>query len=306
MMSKEIVLGTRGSKLALYQTNLVLNKLKELFPDNTFKLKKIVTKGDKFLTEPLESSIEKGFFVKEIQESLIKGEIDIAVHSLKDLPVDTNPHLFHAAILKRGDHRDSFLSSNNIPFDKLKPNSVIATSSNRRKAQILRLNPSLNVISIRGNIDTRIHKMDNNYCDGLVLAAAGLQRLNMLERVSNFFDDNQMLNAPSQGAIAVETRNEGEIKEMVSQLNHEKTRVCVSQERLFLKTLKGGCTSPIGAYCKIENNKLIIKGTVLSLNGNESITKILELEYNSNKNIGVDLAHKILNNGGDDILAGTR
>ena len=104
-----------------YQTNLVLNKLKELFPDNTFKLKKIVTKGDKFLTEPLESSIEKGFFVKEIQESLIKGEIDIAVHSLKDLPVDTNPHLFHAAILKRGDHRDSFLSSNNIPFDKLKP-----------------------------------------------------------------------------------------------------------------------------------------------------------------------------------------
>ena len=306
MMSREIVLGTRGSKLALYQTNQVLKKLQIQYPDHNFKLKKIITKGDKCLDESLESSIEKGFFVKEIQESLIKGEIDIAVHSLKDLPVDTHPDLFNAAILKRADHRDSFLSTNNIPFEKLKPNSVVATSSNRRRAQVLRLNPKLNVISIRGNIDTRINKLDNGYCDGLIIAAAALQRLKFLNRISNYFSEAQMLNAPGQGAIAVETRNEGEIKDMVSVLDHKNTRLCIAQERMFLKTLRGGCTSPIGAYCKIENNVVTIKGTVLSLNGKKSITNELNMEYTTNVNIGVDLARSILNSGGDKILVETR
>ena len=305
-MSREIILGTRGSKLALYQTNQVLKKLQIQYPDHNFKLKKIITKGDKCLDESLESSIEKGFFVKEIQESLIKGEIDIAVHSLKDLPVDTHPDLFNAAILKRADHRDSFLSKNNIPFEKLRPNSVVATSSNRRRAQVLRLNPKLNVISIRGNIDTRINKLDNGYCDGLILAAAALQRLKFLNRISNYFSEAQMLNAPGQGAIAVETRNEGEIKDMVSVLDHKNTRLCIAQERMFLKTLRGGCTSPIGAYCKIENNVVTIKGTVLSLNGKKSITNELNMEYTTNVNIGVDLAHSILNSGGDKILGETR
>ena len=306
MMSRKIVLGTRGSKLALYQTNQVLKKLQIQYPDHNFKLKKIITKGDKCLDESLESSIEKGFFVKEIQESLIKGEIDIAVHSLKDLPVDTHPDLFNAAILKRADHRDSFLSKNNIPFEKLKPNSVVATSSNRRRAQVLRLNPKLNVISIRGNIDTRINKLDNGYCDGLIIAAAALQRLKFLNRISNYFSEAQMLNAPGQGAIAVETRNEGEIKDMVSVLDHKNTRLCIAQERMFLKTLRGGCTSPIGAYCKIENNVVTIKGTVLSLNGKKSITNELNMEYTTNVNIGVDLARSILNSGGDKILGETR
>ena len=306
MMSREIILGTRGSKLALYQSNLVLNKLQTQYPNHNFKLKKILTKGDKFLEEPLETSIEKGFFVKEIQENLIEGKIDIAVHSLKDLPVDSHPDLINAAIIKRSDHRDSFLSKNNIPFDQLKSNAVIATSSNRRKAQILKLNPNFKVISIRGNIDTRINKLEERYCDGLILAAAGLERLKLLDKVSNYFDESQMINAPGQGAIAIETRNQGEIKDMVSKLDHEITRQCVIQERLFLKTLKGGCTSPIGAYCKIENNIIVICGNVLSLDGKESITKKLKIEYTSNVNIGVDLAHSILNSGGDKILAETR
>ena len=305
-MNSDIILGTRGSKLAMYQTTLVLNKLQNLFPDKNFKLKKIVTQGDKFLSEPLESSIEKGFFVKEIQDFLLKGEIDIAVHSLKDLPVDSHPDLINTAILKRSDHRDSFLSIDQIPFQDIKPNSTIATSSNRRRAQILKLNPTLKVISIRGNIDTRLKKLDNGYCDGLVLAAAGLERLKLKDRVSNFFKEEQMLNAPGQGAIAIETRNEGAVKDMVLSLDHENTRNCVYHERLFLKTLEGGCTSPIGAYCKIENDLITIKGTVLSLNGKESITKELKKEYNSSVNIGIDLANLILNSGGDKILAETR
>ena len=305
-MNSDIILGTRGSKLAMYQTTLVLNKLQNLFPDRNFKLKKIVTQGDKFLSEPLESSIEKGFFVKEIQDFLLKGEIDIAVHSLKDLPVDSHPDLINTAILKRSDHRDSFLSIDQIPFQDIKPNSIIATSSNRRRAQILKLNPTLKVISIRGNIDTRLKKLDNGYCDGLVLAAAGLERLKLKDRVSNFFKEEQMLNAPGQGAIAIETRNEGAVKDMVLSLDHENTRNCVYHERLFLKTLEGGCTSPIGAYCKIENDLITIKGTVLSLSGKESITKELKKEYNSSVNIGIDLANLILNSGGDKILAETR
>lgn len=305
-MNSDIILGTRGSKLAMYQTTLVLNKLQTLFPDKNFKLKKIVTQGDKFLSEPLESSIEKGFFVKEIQDFLLKGEIDIAVHSLKDLPVDSHPDLINTAILKRSDHRDSFLSIDQIPFQDIKPNSTIATSSNRRRAQILKLNPTLKVISIRGNIDTRLKKLDNGYCDGLVLAAAGLERLKLKDRVSNFFKEEQMLNAPGQGAIVIETRNEGAVKDLVLSLDHENTRNCVYHERLFLKTLEGGCTSPIGAYCKIENDLITLKGTVLSMDGKESITKELKTEYNSSVNIGIDLANLILNSGGDKILAETR
>ncbi len=305
-MNSDIILGTRGSKLAMYQTTLVLNKLQNLFPDKNFKLKKIVTQGDKFLSEPLESSIEKGFFVKEIQDFLLKGEIDIAVHSLKDLPVDSHPDLINTAILKRSDHRDSFLSIDQIPFQDIKPNSIIATSSNRRRAQILKLNPTLKVISIRGNIDTRLKKLDNGYCDGLVLAAAGLERLKLKDRVSNFFKEEQMLNAPGQGAIVIETRNEGAVKDLVLSLDHENTRNCVYHERLFLKTLEGGCTSPIGAYCKIENDLITLKGTVLSMDGKESITKELKTEYNSSVNIGIDLANLILNSGGDKILAETR
>lgn len=305
-MNSDIILGTRGSKLAMYQTTLVLNKLQNLFPDKNFKLKKIVTQGDKFLSEPLESSIEKGFFVKEIQDFLLKGEIDIAVHSLKDLPVDSHPDLINTAILKRSDHRDSFLSIDQIPFQDIKPNSTIATSSNRRRAQILKLNPTLKVISIRGNIDTRLKKLDNGYCDGLVLAAAGLERLKLKDRVSNFFKEEQMLNAPGQGAIVIETRNEGAVKDLVLSLDHENTRNCVYHERLFLKTLEGGCTSPIGAYCKIENDLITLKGTVLSMDGKESITKELKKEYNSSVNIGIDLANLILNSGGDKILAETR
>ena len=306
MKSRKIILGTRGSKLALFQTNLVLKKLQGLYPNYSFDLKKIVTKGDKFLNEPLESSIDKGYFVKEIQDNLIKGSIDIAVHSLKDLPVDSTPKLINAAILRRADHRDSFLSINKTPFQDIKPNSIIATSSNRRRAQILKLNPTLKVISIRGNIETRLKKLDSGYCHGLVLAAAGLERLKLKNRVSNYFNEQQMLNAPGQGAIAVETRNEGAVKDIVLSLDHENTRNCVYHERLFLKTLMGGCTSPIGAYCKIENNIITLKGTILSMNGTESITKELKIEYNSNVNIGIDLANLILNSGGDKILAETR
>ena len=306
MMSKEIILGTRGSKLALFQTNLVLKKLQNLFPECLFKLKKIITKGDKDLASPLETSIEKGFFVKEIQENLIEGKIDIAVHSLKDLPVDTHPSLSISAILRRGDHRDCFISKDNTPFEMLPSKSVIATSSNRRRAQILHLNPLLKVVSVRGNIDTRINKMIDGYCDGLVLASVALERLQISNFSPDFFDGNQMLNAPGQGAVAVETRSRGDIKDMVKMLDHIKTRYCVDQERLFLKTLKGGCTSPIASYCSIEGDKINLKGTVLSLNGQEIITKELESEYNSNVNVGINLASSILKDGGERILADSR
>ena len=198
---------------------------------------------------------------------------------------------------------DEFLKIKNI--SDLRNGVKIGSSSKRRELQLKKINSNISVINIRGNIDTRIKKLDSGYCDGIVLASAGLERLQISSRVSNYFNEEEMLNAPAQGAIAVETRNSGKIKELISKLDHLNTRLCVSQERLFLKTLMGGCTSPIGAYAKIEKNTITLKGSILSLDGKKSITKELKREYN-NSNIGVDLAHSILNSGGHNILADSR
>ena len=303
MKNNKILIGTRSSKLALYQSKLVQSKLEELYPNLSFILKKIKTKGDKLINEPLESSIEKGFFVKEIQQSLLNNDIDIAVHSLKDLPVDVPNGLKLTAILKRGNHRDSLLARYNVDiYDQTKP-LVIATSSNRRKSQLLRLNPSLKVKSIRGNIDTRISKMNDGYCDALVVATAALERLGISDKIFLNFSSSQMISAPAQGAIAVETRAGDKLGELIKKLDHQTTRICVNQERLFLKTLKGGCTAPIGAHSTIHDNNIIMKVIVSSLDGKKFITKELKSEYISTTKIGLDLANLVLKSGGREILS---
>ncbi len=306
MKMNEIIIGTRASKLALFQSNLVLSQLKKSFQKFTFKLKEIKTKGDVLLDQNIESSIEKGFFVREIQKKLLNGEIDIAVHSMKDLPVDQVKGLKISAILKRDNHRDAFLSIDGKPMHEMPPFSIIATSSNRRRSLLLRLNPKIKVISIRGNIDTRISKMKKGYCDGLVLAAAGLERLSLNKEISNYFSSKQMLCAPAQGAIAVEIRDDNELYQMTSSLNHKITSVCVNQEREFLKYLKGGCTAPIGSYAKIKDDFMIIKGIVSSMDGKESIIDQIKSSYKKSDDLGVQLAKRILGNGGDKILSKIR
>ena len=203
-MSKTFIIGTRGSKLALFQSNLVKEKLEKNYPEYNFELKKIKTKGDIMIDQVLDRKIDKGFFVNEIQKMLINEDIHIAVHSLKDLPVENNEHLKLNAILKRANPQDVLISKNKKKLNDFNSNDIIGSSSLRRKAQLLKINPNLNIVDIRGNVDTRVSKMIKGEFDGLILAAAGLERLGMQKHITEYLEISKFLNAPGQGAIAIE------------------------------------------------------------------------------------------------------
>ena len=232
-----INIGTRGSKLAIHQTKIVLKKISELYPNIKLNTKVIKTKGDILLDQDLTKVLDKGFFTSEIQEALYANEIDLAVHSLKDLPTTISEKSKIVAILKREDHRDVFVSNHKTPLNYFDNYKKIGTSSLRRKSQLLSINKNLKILPIRGNVDTRIQKMlDGNY-DGLVMAAAGVKRLGLEKHITEFFDLDTMLTAPGQGAIAIEIRNSDDnLKKLLSKLNHDETNMCVSAERSFLKT----------------------------------------------------------------------
>ena len=271
-MKNKVIIGSRTSKLALYQTNEVKNELKKNFPDLEVEIKKIKTKGDILLDKPLDRSLDKGYFVKEIQELLIQNKIDIAVHSLKDLPVDKTDELEICAILERANPQDVFLSKKNKKLANFSDNELIGTTSLRRKAQLLKINPNLKIEDIRGNVDTRIKKMVEGKYDGLVMAAAGIERLNLDEYITEYLNFDLFLNAPGQGAIAVEVNSKNkEVNQLVSTINHERTMICTRYERDFMKRMGGGCNYPIGAYSYFEGNKIFLEGIILSLNGKKSI-----------------------------------
>lgn len=306
-MTNKIIVGTRDSKLALTQTQKVTQKLNSLHPHIQFDVLNIKTKGDILQDHPIESSIDKGFFVKEIQEMLLKKKIDIAIHSLKDLPVDPIPGLEISAVLERDDPRDALVLNPKIQFNNDLNNLTISTSSNRRKSQLLKLYPEIKMKTIRGNVDTRIDKMEKGYCDGIIISAAALIRLGLQDRITYLFDNKEMICAPGQGTIALESREEDKkIKKIVNSINHKKTSVCVEIERSFLKTLEGGCTAPIGAYAQIVDDKVLLKGIISSLNGKKHITNQALSEYNNSNKLGIELAKKMLLDGGDEILSEVR
>ena len=302
-MINSIKIGTRSSNLAMYQANLVKEKLTEIFPNIKYSIVKIKTKGDKIQDQNLDRSLDKGFFVKEIQDALIEGKIDIAVHSLKDLPVEENEKIKTSAILKRGNHYDVFLSRNKKKLHEFSENEVIGTSSLRRKAQLLHLNPNLNVIDIRGNVDTRITKMQNGEYDGLIMAAAGIERLGLEKYITEYLNNNIMLCAPGQGAIAIETNsNCYELEAIISKINHVKTEKCTFFERSFMDKLGGGCNSPIAAYSNVEGDDTCLIGSILSLDGKILIRDKVESRTKENIDLGSLLADKILNNGGKELI----
>ena len=230
-MTNKIIVGTRDSKLALTQANKVITKLNSIYPDLEFKTLKVKTKGDILENHPIESFIGKGFFVKEIQEMLLAKKIDIAVHSLKDLPVDPIPGLELSAILERDDPRDALILSSKFKSKIDLNNLTICTSSNRRKSQLLRIYPNVIIKSIRGNVDTRLKKMEDGYCDGIIISAAALFRLGLVDKISHTFENNEIISAPGQGAIALETREDNiKIKKIVTSINHKNTSLCVNIE----------------------------------------------------------------------------
>ena len=255
-MIKSIKIGTRSSKLALYQSNLVKEKLSVFYPNLNISLVEIKTKGDKIQDRNLDRNIDKGFFVKEIQDQLKNGKIDIAVHSLKDLPVENYQSDFASVILKRGTYNDVFISRDKKKLSDFDHTLKIGTSSLRRKAQLLSINSNLRVDDIRGNVDTRISKMLENKYDGLVMAAAGIERLGLQDYITEYFDTEQMLPAPGQGAISVEVKkNNNIIIDLISKINDDETNLTTHYERSFMNELGGGCNSPIGAYSFISNKK---------------------------------------------------
>ena len=302
-MIKSIKIGTRSSKLALYQSNLVKERLSNFYPNLNISLVEIKTKGDKIQDRNLDRSIDKGFFVKEIQDQLKNEKIDIAVHSLKDLPVENHQGDFASVILKRGTHNDVFISRNKKKLSDFDHTLKIGTSSLRRKAQLLSINSNLRVDDIRGNVDTRISKMLESKYDGLVMAAAGIERLGLQEYITEYFDTEQMLPAPGQGAISVEVKkNNNEIIDLISKINDDETNLTTHYERSFMNELGGGCNSPIGAYSFISNKKKKITGSILSLDGKKVYKNSLEMDINNDSNIGKLLAYKLIESGADKLL----
>ena len=307
-MIKDIIrIGTRGSKLALYQAYQVKEELQHHYPEIKFIIEVIKTKGDKILDVPLAKIGDKGLFTKEIEEALFNLEIDMAVHSLKDLPTRFPEGAKLGAVLNRGDIRDALISTTNRKIEDLTSNDIIATSSLRRKAQLLRINKDFKIVEIRGNVNTRIRKMEEGYCDVMVMAAAGLQRLEMAEYISDLFDPEVMIPACSQGAIAIEIRETDPFaEEIVSKINDKETLIATEAERTFLRTLEGGCQIPVGSYSRIEGDQFHITGFISSVDGTQYIENSADGNINQAVQLSEKLAKDLYNRGGREILNAIR
>jgi len=307
-MAKNIIrIGTRGSKLALYQAYLVKDELQKHYPDIEFTIDIIKTKGDKILDVALSKIGDKGLFTKEIEEALFSGDIDMAVHSLKDLPTRFPDGAKLGAVLQRGEIRDGLISINNRKISDLTSNDIIATSSLRRKAQLLRINKDFKIVEIRGNVNTRIRKMEDGYCDVMVMAAVGLQRLEMGNYVSDLFDPELMIPACSQGAIAVEIReNDPTIEKIISKINDRESLLAIDAERAFLRTLEGGCQIPVGSYSRIDGNKFHITGFISSIDGTTYLKDSAEGDLDQAVYLSVKLAKNLYDRGGREILKAIR
>lgn len=302
-MIKKIKIGTRGSQLALYQAYQVRLKLLEVYPDLLVDIETIMTKGDKILDVALSKIGDKGLFTKEIETALLDGTVDIAVHSLKDLPTTLPPGLQLGAVLERGEFRDAWISKNGKKLNELTATDVVATSSLRRQAALLSINPNVQIKDIRGNVQTRLKKMEEGYCDAMIMAAAGLQRLNLDHYITEIIKPETVMPAVAQGAIAIEMReNDQNIASLLQKINHQTTWISILAERAFLRTLEGGCQVPLGCYSKIDGDKIILHGFVASTNGRQFIKDQTIGRISAPEACGIALAHKLAESGAKTIL----
>ena len=292
----KIVVGTRGSKLALAQTNWVIDKLKEKYPKVNFEIKIIKTKGDLIQNVSLDKIGDKGLFVKEIEQQLIDNKIDMAVHSMKDMPSLLPEGLKFASIPKREDARDVLvLKDGYYDINDLPTGAKIATGSKRRKYQLLKHRPDLNIVPIRGNIDTRIKKIIDENLDGVVLAAAGLLRAGLEYKISYYIPKEVMIPAPAQGALAIEIREKSTyIEEIIKSLKDIETEIQVAAERGFLDGINGSCHIPIGAYCNVDGENIVLTGLYGDEYGKKLITRTIEGKAYQARELGLELAGLIL------------
>ena len=292
----KIRVGTRGSNLALIQTNWAIDRLKEKFPEVEFEVKIIKTKGDKILHLSLDKIGDKGLFVKEIESQLLEGEIDLAVHSMKDMPAEVVEGLKFASVPKREDPRDVIILREGLnSFDELPIGATIGTGSKRRKYQLLRKRPDLNIVPIRGNIETRISKIESENLDGIVLAASGVIRADLEEKITEFLPVDLMIPAPAQGALALEIRgNDEELEKMIDAIRDEISQIQTDAERSYLAGIDGSCHIPMGAYCEVDGEKLTLTGIFGDEDGEKITVVSLEGDRDNPKELGSNLAKLIL------------
>jgi len=296
-MSKVIRIGTRDSELALWQAKTVQNALEKT--GHKTKLVPVKSTGDLNLDQPLYEMGITGIFTKTLDVAMIKGEVDIAVHSMKDVPTSLPKGIVEAAVMKRASNKD-ILVHKGVDFLKVEE-GTIATGSLRRKAQWLHKYPTHKVVDLRGNVNTRMQKLNDNSWNGAIFAAAGLERIEI--KPENFIDLNWMIPAPAQGAmLIVAMENDNYCREALSLLNHRESQVCVHIEREFLKVLEGGCTAPIGALAKKVNEHIHFHGALFSLDGKKKIEVERALPMDEVENMGKECALEILNNGGKELM----
>ncbi len=302
-MKNNILIGTRGSALALWQAQWVKNQIKKNYPSVDVKIVKIKTKGDKITDRPLATVGGKGLFVKEIEQKLLDKEIDIAVHSMKDMPGDLPQGLIIGAVPARENPFDVIISKNGLTLAELPAGAKIGTSSLRRASQIKHTRPDIITESIRGNLDTRLKKLETGEFDAIILAAAGIIRLGMKKKITEYLGETTMLPAVGQGALCIESRHDdNETSLMLKPLNHMETNISITGERAFLKRIQGSCHIPVACFGKIENNNIILTGLIASENGKQIIKQTIKQNTNSAQQAGIDLADSLLSKGGREIL----
>lgn len=303
MLEKTLKIATRQSPLALWQANYVKDRLQQLYPDLTIELVPMVTKGDVILDSPLAKIGGKGLFVKELENALLTQEADIAVHSMKDVPMQFPEGLGLAVICQREDPRDAFVSHSYRTFAELPQGAVVGTSSLRRQCQLKALRPDLDIRSLRGNVGTRLSKLDNGDYDAIILASAGLIRLGLADRIASFIDVEQSLPAAGQGAVGIECRTDDmQVQALLAPLADAETTYCVRAERAMNNHLQGGCQVPIGGYAVLQQGQLYLRALVGDIDGSRIIRAEGKSPVENAEVLGVQIAEQLLAQGADKIL----
>lgn len=303
LLKKKIVIGTRGSQLALWQANWVKSELEKRYPEIEVSLEKIKTTGDKILDVPLSKVGGKGLFVKEIEEALLDKRVHLAVHSMKDVPTFFPAGLHLRCITKREDPRDAVFSRSGVKLFDLPKGARIGTASLRRQSQILKHRPDFEIVSLRGNLDSRLRKLDEGQFDAIILAGAGVKRLGWDGKITELLSPEVSLPAIGQGALGIETHtDDAYINDLVAFFDHPETSYAVRSERALLKRLEGGCQVPIAAYGELSGDTLKLTGLVASTDGKTIIKDALTGPKEKAEAMGVELAERLLRNGAYEIL----
>ncbi|MTJ00825.1 hydroxymethylbilane synthase [Idiomarina piscisalsi] len=303
-MTQTVRIATRKSKLALWQAEHIQQRLEELHPDLTVELVPMSTKGDVILDTPLAKIGGKGLFVKELEVAMLEGRADIAVHSMKDLPVEFPDGLELHTICEREDPRDAFVSGKYNNLDEMPEGAVVGTCSLRRRCQVMEQFPHLVIKDLRGNVQTRLRKLDDGEFDAIILAASGLIRLELGDRITSFIPVEQSLPANGQGALGIECRSDDDaMKQLLQPLQCQETRIRVLAERAMNRRLEGGCQVPIGAYAELKGDSVYLRGLVGDPDGQQVLRDEIEGPASEAEALGTELAERLLAKGAGDILS---